>query len=137
MIRAHILHRFRGDEPQLVAVCARLTQVCEDFLVSGRADPTFVSKLTSGSDQAFWASLSEALIADRLHARDFLPRRRIGAGPDFLIGCNGRKVWIEVTCPEPGKVPHGWLRPPPVHSLDFPHEDILLRWIEATSIAPL
>lgn len=130
-IKAQILRRFAGDHLDLIAWRARLTAVCEAFVTSGRADPNFVSKFTSGRDHDFWACLSEALIADRLSHMQFLPRPRVGAGPDFLIACGNRRVWIEVVCPEPKNISDIWLDPPPVHRVNFPHVDILLRWTHA------
>lgn len=131
MIRTFLSQRFPGDQPQTVALRDKLARACEDFVSSGRSDPKFVAELTSGSDQKFWASISEALIAEQLRDKVFLPRAQVGAGPDFLLSDGTRKVWIEVVCPEPSRVSDDWLNPEPTHCIDFPHVDILLRWTSA------
>lgn len=131
MIRTHISQRYPGNQPQAVALRDKLARACEDFVGSGRADSKFVTELTSGNDQKFWASISEALIAEQLHDRVFLPRPQVGVGPDFLLSDGIRRVWIEVVCPEHGRVPDSWLNAETNHCIDFPHTDILLRWTSA------
>lgn len=131
MIRRFLSERFPGDLPQTVALRDKLAKASEDFVSSGRADPKFVAELTSGTDQKFWASISEALIAEQLRDKVFLPRAQVGAGPDFLLSDGTRRVWIEVVCPEPSRVSDEWLSPEPTHCIDFPHVDILLRWMSA------
>ncbi|MGZ8934776.1 MAG: hypothetical protein ACXW04_07735 [Methylobacter sp.] len=42
-----------------------------------------------------------------------------------------RKVWIEVICPEPTRVPDTWSTYQPVGAINFPHQEILLRWTSA------
>jgi type I restriction enzyme S subunit len=49
-------------------------------------------------------------------------------GPDFLIEVDGRKIWIEVICPQPTGIPEDWLAQPKGEVVGFPHEAILLRW---------
>jgi type I restriction enzyme S subunit len=111
MILAHIEKRFPGDHPRKVALRQYLASVCEDFVNRGLADPKFVSELTSGLDQKFWACISEALVADRLRGKNFGVRKTRGEGPDFLVMDGARRVWIEVVCPEPVHVPADWLDP--------------------------
>ncbi len=94
------------------------------------ADQNFISRLTSGHDPTFWACLSEALLADRLHNKTFPARSAIGEGPDFLVLDGTRKVWIEVICPEPRGVPTDWSTFQEGVT-DFPYESILLRWTAA------
>lgn len=107
-------------------------QVCEKFAESGLADPKFVKELTSGSEQKFWACISEALIADRLRGKEFGVRKtRRGKGPDFLLMEGDRKIWIEVVCPEPINIPADWLDPQLGAVVNFSHEEILLRWTSA------
>lgn len=131
MIPAHIEKQFPGKHPHTVAMRQHLANACMKFVDSGLADPTFVSELVSGSDQKFWARVSEALIADRLHDKNFGARKTQGEGPDFLVMVGARKVWIEVVCPEPVHVPAKWLNPPSGGVVNFPHEEILLRWTSA------
>lgn len=54
-----------------------------------------------------------------------------GAGPDFLTVENGRKIWIEVTCPQAAGVPSYWDEVNVNEVVDFPHKEILLRWTAA------
>ncbi|MGH8590202.1 MAG: hypothetical protein ACREXX_13030 [Gammaproteobacteria bacterium] len=42
-----------------------------------------------------------------------------------------RKVWIEVICPEPTRVPDTWSTFQPEGTFAFPHKEILLRWTSA------
>jgi hypothetical protein len=131
MIRAHIEKRFPGAHPRTVAVRQYLASACEHLVNRGLSDPKFVSELASGSDQKFWACASEALIADRLRDKNFGARDTRGEGPDFLVIDGARRVWVEVVCPEPVNVPADWLNPPSGGVIDFPHEEILLRWTSA------
>lgn len=95
------------------------------------ADPKFVSELTSGSDQKFWACVSEALVADRCRDKEFGTRINRGVGPDFLVMNGTQRVWIEVVCPEPMGIPIDWLDPTSGSRVGFPYEKILLRWTSA------
>lgn len=131
MIRARIEKRFPGDHPRTVAVREYLVRVCEDLIGRGRADPKFAAELASGSDQKFWACMSEAFIGDRLRDKQFGARDTQGEGPDFLVMDGARRIWIEVVCPEPANVPADWLNPKLGAVIDFPHEQILLRWTSA------
>lgn len=111
-----------------------IANACNDFIASGLADSTFITELCSGDDTKFWSRLSEALIAAQLKYHglsiDLSPRDE---GPDFLLIDNGRKIWIEVICPEPRGIPDGWLQAISHKSEVFtvPHESILLRWTSA------
>jgi type I restriction enzyme S subunit len=131
MIRAHIEKRFPGEHPSTLAVRNYLASACEGLVERGLADPKFSAELTSGSDQKFWACVSEALIADHLRHKQFGARDTQGEGPDFLVMDGDRKFWIEVVCPEPVNVPADWLNPPSGGVIHFPHEEILLRWTSA------
>lgn len=131
MILSHIKKQLPGDHPRMVAVREYLANACEEFVGSGLADPKFVSELTSGSEQKFWACISEALVANRLRGRQFGVRSSRGKGPDFLLMNGSHKVWIEVVCPEPVSLPANWLNPQPGTVIHFPHEEILLRWTSA------
>jgi len=98
------------------------------------ADAKFTKELCSGSEQKFWSCVSEALIAARLRDVGLDPAPSEGGGPDFLLTENGRRIWIEVICPEPTGVPSDWLNPElgkVVKVVNFPHEQILLRWTSA------
>ncbi|MBI1886816.1 MAG: hypothetical protein HYS19_00340 [Nitrosomonadales bacterium] len=131
MIRDHIEKRFPGEHQNTVAVRRYLTTACENLVNRGLADPKFVSELASGSNQKFWACVSEALIADRLRDKQFGTRNTLGKGPDFLVMEGNRRIWIEVVCPEPANIPTNWLNPPSGSVIQLPHEEILLRWTSA------
>ncbi|MCD4735705.1 MAG: hypothetical protein K8R53_06645 [Bacteroidales bacterium] len=131
MIEAYINQRYTRNNPRSVAYRNELIRVCKAFVECGLADRKFIRELTSGQDSKFWACISEALLADRLHDKSFPERNTTDdEGPDFLIEDRNLKVWIEVICPEPRGIPENWL------SLgkgvtNFPHVDILLRWTAA------
>lgn len=107
-----------------------LEQVCIEHIDGGFADPHFVQELCSGSDSRYWQRLSEALMGHELleAGLDVRPSRN---GPDFLVIERGRRIWIEVTCPEPSGIPDEWLAPTLGQPHSFPHEATLLRWTAA------
>lgn len=134
MIRTHVEGRFPGDHPHRIAIREHLVSICEQLVSRSLSDPNFVSKLTSGSDQQYWACISEALIADRLRDREFGMRDKRGVGPDFLVMNGSQRVWIEVVCPEPSGIPIEWLNISSGSVVGFPHEEILLRWMSAIKV---
>lgn len=129
-IQAFIEKKIVGDDPSRTAWRRELVRACASFIQSGLADPKFLDELVSGEEHKFWACLSEALVAQQLAARNLPLRPNHGVGPDFLVMDGGRKVWIEVVCPEPARVPEDWLTLRPGVG-NFPHEEILLRWTSA------
>ena len=131
MIRTEIEKRFPGGHPRTAAVRQYLASACEQLVNRSLADPKFITELTSGSDQKFWACVSEALIADRLRDKEFGARGKRGVGPDFLVMNGTQRVWIEVICPEPVGIPKDWLNPSSGSVVEFPHEEVLLRWMSA------
>lgn len=131
MFMSDIERHLPGDHPRAVAVRQHIAEVCAEFVRSGLADPKFASEFASGSEQKFWACVSEALIAARLLHKTFGERKAVGQGPDFLVMAGARRVWIEVVCPEPTNIPADWLNSPPGEAVSFPHEAILLRWTSA------
>ena len=132
-IETFLLQRYPGDGRRKI-VRDEIAKVCNAFVESGLADVKFTKELCSGSEQKFWSCVSEALLAARLRDMGLDPAASQGGGPDFLLTENGRKIWIEVICPEPTGVPSDWLRPESgevVKVVKFPHEEILLRWTSA------
>lgn len=111
-----------------------LVRVCRAFMNSGLADPKFETELTIGVDSKFWSCLSEAFVFDRLSDKIFPARPAIGSGPDFLISNGNRKIWIEVTCPEPVGIPAAWLTIQPSTVARAPFDAILLRWTSAIKV---
>lgn len=108
-----------------------LANACNSFVKSGLADAKFTQELCSGSEQKFWSCVSEALLAEHLRKAGLDPAPSRGGGPDFLVVENRRKIWIEVICPEPIGVPSEWLTIESGNVVDFPHEQIILRWTSA------
>jgi hypothetical protein len=88
------------------------------------------SRLCSKDDYVFWQSVSELQIAKSLSDRGLNPVRKQG-GPDFLVSCGDKKVWIEVVCPTPAGIPSDWLSPENRKTFSMPHLEILLRWTSA------
>ena len=132
-IETFLLKRFPG--------CGRvqefrdeLANACNSFVTSGLADDNFTKELCSGTEQKFWSRVSEALLAAHLRKVGLDPTPSHGGGPDFLLIEKGRKIWIEVICPEPLGVPSDWLTSNPTRVtkvVGFPHEKIILRWTSA------
>lgn len=121
--------KFPGDGPR-GTYRVELARVCSDFAASGFADAKYVRELTSGNESKFWSCVSEALVFDRLRPL-LAPRISVGTGPDFLLTCGERKLWVEVVCPEPAGLPQEWLNLQTNTAISFPHEAILLRWTSA------
>jgi type I restriction enzyme S subunit len=129
MIETHIRQRYPSNNLRSVAYSDELIRICNQFVASGLADQKYVTELISGQDSKFWACVSEALLADRLCNKNFLERSIVGEGPDFFIGNENLKIWIEAICPEPTGIPVNWLSCR--GSVDVPHVEILLRWTSA------
>ncbi|OQW75203.1 MAG: hypothetical protein BVN35_08860 [Proteobacteria bacterium ST_bin11] len=110
---------------------AETIRLCQEFIQSGYADGKFEHELTSDQTSKFWSSLSEALIFEQLKGKNFLSRPNIGIGPDFLIECDGRKLWIEVICPTHSGIPDDWLNIQLDKGSSPPDTEILLRWTSA------
>ena len=130
LIENYFLQRYPGDDRRK-AIREELTSSCIDFVESGLADSNFIEELCSGSENKFWSRVSEALLSARLKKIGLIPDSSQGGGPDFHIIDNGRKVWIEVICPEPVGLPPEWAEPEMGKAISFPHEQIILRWTSA------
>jgi len=132
IIETFFLQRYPGSG-QRQTWRDELANACNAFVTSGLADAKFTKELCSGSEQKFWSCISEALLAAHLRKMGFDPKPSHAGGPDFLLIENGRKIWIEVICPEPAGVPSDWLAEEldKIKVVDFPHEPILLRWTSA------
>ncbi len=130
MIENFLLQRYPGSDRRQIWR-DELTNVCNSFVTSGLADLKFTKELCSGSEAKFWSCVSEALLAAHLRKVGLDPAPSHGGGPDFHVIDNGRKIWIEVICPEPKGVPSDWLAIQYEKAVSFPHEEILLRWTSA------
>jgi hypothetical protein len=126
MIKEHLLSRYPGEFEKRVAIREFLEWICNRYIELGLADPNFEGSLCSGDDARYWQRLSEALLAHEfLEVGLYLCPSR--GGPDFLIQHEGRKIWIEVICPEPAGIPTEWLQSKLDKATTLPHEAILLR----------
>lgn len=130
IIETFLLQRYPGSGRRQT-VRDEIANTCNTFVKSGLADAQFTKELCSGSEQKFWSCVSEALLAARLRNVGLDPAPSHGGGPDFFVIENGRKIWIEVICPEPTGVPSDWLKSELGNVVNFPHEPILLRWTSA------
>jgi type I restriction enzyme S subunit len=131
VLKSYLLDRYPGDSHSRVAVREYVERICRRYIDLGLADPNFEQNLCCGSDARYWQRLSEALIAHEL-LEVGLNLRQSRDGPDLLIERAGRKIWVEVICPEPIGVPFEWLETQPSNLVvSFPHESILLRWTAA------
>lgn len=130
MIENFLQQRYPGSERRQIWR-DELTNVCKSFVTSGLADAKFSKELCSGSEAKFWSCVSEALLSAHLRKAGLDPAPSHGGGPDFHVIDNGRKIWIEVICPEPTGVPSDWLSVQYERAVNFPHEQILLRWTSA------
>lgn len=126
-----IAARLPGDHPRTVAVRDHLQNAVIGFLRSGHADPQFLSAFCDTREHEFWSRLSEALVAQRLEGKVFEKAKSPGEGPDLLLRHEGRRIWIEVVCPEPVDVPAEWLDPQPLLGHSLPQSELLLRWTTA------
>lgn len=130
LIENFFLQRYPGEgRPQ--AIREELIKSCTDFVKSGLADSNFIQELCSGSEKRFWSRVSEALLSTCLKKIGLTPESSHGGGPDFYVFDNGRKIWIEVICPEPTRLPSEWIESELGNAISFPHEQILLRWTSA------
>ncbi len=106
--------------------------LCRQHLANGLADDQAETRLCAPDDAPYWQQLSEILAADQL-TKAGLSLSHAGAGPDFCIDDNGRRIWVEMICPEPTGIPQDWLHQQPgtgkIYSV--PHEAMLLRWTAA------
>ena len=108
----------------------RLEEACCAFLEQGYGDANALQKLCSPNDAQYWQQLSEVLIADQLLKSD-IPIVHPRVGPDFLLEEEGRKIWLEVICPEAKGIPREWTNHATGTPVHLPHEAILLRWTAA------
>ena len=108
----------------------RVEAACRQFIDSNLGDDNAEQKLCSTDDRVFWQQFSEVLFSDQL-TKAGLHVSHGAEGPDFLFMHERRKIWIEVICPEPTRVPDEWTKHISGSVVTFPHEAILLRWTAA------
>jgi type I restriction enzyme S subunit len=130
MIRERLAQLYPGDFERTVQVRMFLEEACATHMALDLADPNFEERVCSASLPRHWQAVSEALIGHELRNVG-LTLRPSRNSPDFLIEDGGRRIWVEVICPEPANIPERWLRPVPLEAGKVPHEAILLRWTAA------
>ena len=130
MLDKFLLARYPSHSSECIKVREFVQCLCKRHIKLELADQDFENSLCSGDEPRYWQRLSEALLAYELleAGLDVRPSRD---GPDFLVVHEGRKLWVEVICPEPVCVPENWLRHEVNRCVTFPHEAILLRWTAA------
>lgn len=129
-LEQYLLSRYPATSPKRDAVRQFVERICSRFAQAGLADANFERELCSGDEPRFWQRYTEAALACEVldAGLNVTPSHN---GPDLCIKHEGRKVWIEFTCPEPKGVPDEWLTHEIGHAISFPHEAILLRWTAA------
>jgi type I restriction enzyme S subunit len=130
LIEKYFLHKYPGDGPHK-GIREELINSCIDFVKSGLADSNFINELCSGSENIFWSRVSEALLSTHLKKVGLIPESSQRGGPDFYVIDSGRKVWIEVICPEPKGLPTEWTEAELGKVISTPCDQILLRWTSA------
>jgi type I restriction enzyme S subunit len=130
MTLADAIHR---RFPLATEASKRLRQHLEDaclrFLEADH-DGTALAKICSHNDNQYWQQLSEVLIGVQLE-RGGIPFIHPKSGPDFLLAHEGRRIWVEVVCPEARDIPEEWTHHTPGSAVSLPHEALLLRWTAA------
>ncbi|MCB9994697.1 MAG: hypothetical protein H6873_13725 [Hyphomicrobiaceae bacterium] len=120
----------RYPNPYELDLREKVISECHRFLESGLGDANSEKRLCEENDAAFWQQMSEVLFAVQLRTAGFSIARE-NSGPDFLVEYEGKRIWIEVICPEPKGVPRDWLELRIGEVTSFPHEQILLRYTAA------
>lgn len=130
MLEEFLLARYPNGSSNSEQVHEFVLDLCRRHIELGLGDQNFEGNLSGGSESRYWQFLSEALLARELldAGLDVRPSRD---GPDFLVMHEGRKIWVEVICPEPTGVPENWFGHEPNRRVTSPHEEILLRWTSA------
>jgi type I restriction enzyme S subunit len=126
-----LLRCYPGDLDGVVAVRAALERICRVHIEHGLADTNFEAQLCSSDNARFWQHLSEALFSYELLQAGLDLRPTGDSGPDLLVIYEGRKIWIEVICPEPKGLPNDWLEARQGVAIKRPNAEILLRWTAA------
>ena len=123
--------RYSRALPRDSEVLHRVLEVSQWYIGAGLGDTDAGRRLASSNDAIYWQQLSEVLVARELFECGLTPIRRADS-PDFLIEHEGRRIWIEVICPEPMGIPNDWLSTPNAMAVvSFPHEAMTLRWTAA------
>lgn len=130
MLGAALDQRYSHPSQEGRRVRQAVGDACAAFLDAGLGDANAMKKLSSANDSIYWQQLSEVLLAHAIQQAG-LAISHSKEGPDFLIAHGGRKVWIEVICPEPSGLPREWTQHALGTVINHPHEALLLRWTAA------
>lgn len=130
MLRDAFEKRYPGTSEGVLALRQAAVALCERHLEQGLADKNGLTRMCSEDDATYWQQISEVIFANELSKIGLKPGHP-GAGPDFMLEHNGKRIWIEVICPEPAGIPADWLQNEPGRTYSLPHEAILLRWTAA------
>jgi hypothetical protein len=112
---------------------ASLVSLWEKYLALGLPKAHFVSEFTSGKKECVFQRSWEMIVARHLDAQNH-QFTTADQGPDFRFEHNGLTVWVEAISPEPKGLPGHWMEGPKPNEtkvVDFPHNEILLRWTAA------
>lgn len=130
MLQGKFDQHIPGASEYAAKVRTFLEAVCTRFVDLGLADVNYGQRISSPEPRIFWQAMSESLIAHELLevGLDLSPSHD---GPDLLFTHEGRKVWVEIICPEPTGLPEAWITPKMMEAIRAPHDAILLRWTAA------
>ena len=105
-VNCFLLARHPDGFHRRVAIRKFLQNICARHIELGLGDSNLVKELCSGDDARYRQRLSEILLANEMLdvGLPLIPSRE---GPDFLVEIDGRRIWIEVICPQPTGIPHG------------------------------
>jgi type I restriction enzyme S subunit len=129
-IEEYLLGRYPGEWDSIRSFRKFIADVCHTHIELDLADPTFLTNLLHETYEKHWQGLSEALVGNELLAVG-LPLTPTRDAPDLLFEHEGRRIWVEVICPEPTGIPPEWLQTKLDDVVKFPHEAVLLRWTAA------
>ena len=132
-IRESLELRYPKQNPHCTALREWITDLCQNYIENRLGDKNAEQRLCSAAYAQYWQQLSEVLLADQLDKAQIQVAHR-HKRPDFLIEHDGRKIWVEVTCPEPNGLPDKWRNHIPGTVFKIPYEEILLRWTNAIRI---
>ncbi len=130
MLELALAARYPGTSEGEVALRESAIAICTSHVRSNLSDKNIISRLCSPDQNIYWQALSEVLAAYELGKIGFQPISGKD-GPDLFIVHEGKRIWIEVICPEPASIPECWLTRQPDTVYSLPHEAMLLRWTAA------
>jgi hypothetical protein len=123
-IAAHLTEIYPDKSERVAAFRTFVVDICARFIQLGLADHHFVERVCSQDRHRHWQALSEPLVAHEFLVAG-IELHPSPTGPDLVFEHEGRRIWVEITCPTPNDVPAEWLNP---QGIDFvvsmPHHAI-------------